>query len=68
VGWILEATLLIPSNIFPPRYEWIYYLLLRLLGNLKQYEVMISDYLVSVAWIFFHDGFILRQMGAMGAL
>ncbi len=45
VGRTLEATLLTPSNIPPPRYGWIYRLLSGPLGNHKQYEVTISDYL-----------------------
>jgi len=45
VGWALEATLLTPSNIPPPRYGHIYCLLLGLPKNRKQYETMISEYL-----------------------
>jgi hypothetical protein len=44
VGWTLEATLLIPSNILPLGYGWIYHLFSRPPKNRKQYEVMINDY------------------------
>jgi hypothetical protein len=44
VGWILEATLLTPSNIPPLGYGWIYRLFSGLPKNCKQYEVTINDY------------------------
>ncbi len=44
VGWILEATLLTPSNIPLPKYGQIYHLLSRLPKNHKQYEVTTNDY------------------------
>jgi len=44
VGWTLEATLLIPSNIPPLGYRWIYHLLSGSPKNRKQYEVTINDY------------------------
>jgi len=45
-GQIFKTKLLIPLNIPPPRYGQIYLLLSVPQENHKQYEVMISDYLV----------------------
>jgi hypothetical protein len=46
VGQTFKTTLLTPSNIPLPRYGEFYLLLSRPPENHKQYEVMISDYLV----------------------
>jgi hypothetical protein len=69
VGQILEATLLIPSNIPLQRYGQIYYLLSRPLENHKQYEVMIGDYLAcNCKGFVFHNVYIPRWVKAMGAM